>query len=382
MRSDFGTRLGRRVLAVCAAALVLCSGALWGGGEGASGRPAGLPPEKTAEIRRLVRDEMAAAHIPGLSIAVGDDYQVVWSEGFGIADLENSVPATSETVYRLASISKPITAVAVMQLAERGLIDINAPIQKYVPSFPEKQWPVTVRHLLEHTSGIRHYRSLDEIDSTRHYTNSVDPIKTFAADPLLFEPGTRFSYTTYGFCLLGAAVEKVAGVPLEEYFKQHIFEPAGMKAARADNVYELIPHRARGYKLGAHRQVQNCDLADTSNKIAGGGLVATAGDLVRFACAFDRGKLVKPASVQQMLAPAKLPGGTSPYGLGWYVRTRGGRTWFSHSGGQQGVSTYLLAAHKQGISVAIMANMEQVNLRPLANRIAELVLEPAGLTAY
>lgn len=375
MRSGFGTRFRRRAFVACAAALMACGGALWGGGEIHAGKLPGLPPDRAGEIRGLVRDEMAAAHIPGLSIAVGDDYQVVWSEGFGMADLENSVPATAGTVYRLASISKPITAVAVMQLVERGLIDIDAPIRKYVPSFPEKQWPVTVRHLLTHTSGIRHYRSIQEIDSTRHYTNSVDPVQIFAGDPLLFEPGARFSYTTYGFCLLGAAVERVAGIPLEEYFKQHIFEPAGMQTARADDVHEIIPHRARGYKLGADRKIQNCDLADTSNKIAGGGLVATAGDLVRFASAFDRGELVKPETLDRMLTPAKLPGGAGPYGLGWFVRTRNGRTWFSHSGGQQGVSTYLVAAHKQGVSVAVMANMEEVNLGPLANRIAALVME-------
>mgnify|MGYP005839728277 CR=1 FL=1 len=374
MRAVFGTRLGRRAFAACAAALLLC-GPLSGGAP-PKRRLQGLAPEKVEEIRKLVRAEMAERRIPAISVAVGDDYRLVWSEGFGMADVENSVPATGDTVYRLGSISKPIAAVAVMQLAERGLIDLDASIRRYVPAFPEKPWKVTVRHLLSHTSGVRHYASVAEVNSTRHYANSADPIEIFAADPLLFEPGTKYSYTTYGYCLLGAAIERASGVPIEEYLKKNVFAPAEMETAGVDNLYAIVPHRARGYQITSSGKLANCDLADTSNKIAGGGMLATAGDLVRFVSAFERGRLVKPATVDRMLTPAVLAGGAiSQYGLGWFVAERDGGYWFSHSGAQQGVSTYLVALRKQGVSVAVMANLERVSMSALANRIARLVRE-------
>jgi len=372
MGSGFAARPGRRAFVACAAALFLC-GVLCGGAP-PQNKAEGLAPDKVAQIRKLVRAEMAKRRIPAISVAVGDDYRLVWSEGFGVADLENSVKARADTVYRLGSISKPIAAVSVMQLAERGLIDLDASIRKYVPVFPEKPWTVTARHLLSHTSGIRHYATVAEVNSTRHYSNSSDPIAIFAADPLLFEPGTKFSYTTYGYCLLGAAIERVAGVPIGEYLKKNVFGPAGMERAGVDDLYAIVPHRARGYQITSSGTLANCDLADTSNKIAGGGMLATAGDLVRFTIAFERGRLVKTATVDRMLTPAVLAGGAfSPYGLGWYVAERDGGQWYWHSGAQQGVSTFLLALRKQGISVAVMANLERVNMAELASRIALIV---------
>ena len=168
-----------------------------------------------------------------------------------MADVENFVPMTPMTTIRLGSISKPITAIAVMQLVEQGKMDLDGEIQRYVPSFPKKQWPVTIRELLGHLGAVRHYQGDDEEGSTRHYTDRTEPLKIFAGDPLLFEPGTRFSYTTYGFNLLGAAVENASGEKFLDYLQAHIFQPAGMDHIRDDNVYAIIPHRARGYRLKA-----------------------------------------------------------------------------------------------------------------------------------
>ena len=220
---------------------------------------------------------MSEASVPGVTVAIGSAEGLYWDNGFGMADLENMVPATAQTRIRLASITKPITATAVMQLVERGKMELDAPIQKYVPTFPQKQWPVTVRLLLGHLSGIRHYASDEEVASTRHYLNRVEPLKIFQDDPLKFEPGTQFSYTTYGFNLLGAAVEMVSGKPFEDYLRENIFEPAGMHSIGLDDGYAIIPHRSRGYELTADKQIRNCGLADTSNKVPGGGLISTAG---------------------------------------------------------------------------------------------------------
>ncbi len=336
----------------------------------------GLRPDRLDQIRKVVEAEMAALRIPGVSVAVADDYRLVWEEGFGIADLEHSVPAKAGTVYRIASISKPITAVAAMQLSERGLLDLDAPIQKYVPSFPEKEWKVTARQLLSHTAGIRHYSNAAEINSTRHYTDMLEPLRVFRDDPLLFQPGTRFSYSTYGYSLLGAAVESAAGKPFFEYVKENVLAPAKMANTRQDDVYEIVPDRARGYRLGRGGRVLNCDLADTSNKVPGGGMLSTVEDLVRFAIAFQRGVLLKPETVERMTTPPRLADGSiSPYALGWNVVERGGRKWVLHSGGQQGTSTLLVTVPSQGVAVAAMANLEQANISRLVARVTEIVLQ-------
>jgi CubicO group peptidase (beta-lactamase class C family) len=336
-----------------------------------------LPTIQSVKINAAVSSKMSQANIPGVTVAIGSADGLYWDSGFGMADLENMVPATSLTRIRLASISKPITATAVMQLVERGKMDLDAPIQKYVPSFPQKQWPVTVRQLLGHLSGIRHYAGDAEVASTRHYPNRLEPLKIFQDDPLKFEPGTQFSYTTYGFNLLGAAVEMVSGKPFEEYLRENIFEPAAMQSIGPDDAYALVPHRSRGYELTANKQIRNCGLADTSNKMPGGGLISTAGDLVRFALALNSGKLVKPESAQLMFTGQTLrEGKPSPYGMGWGVTKFQGQRMVAHSGGQQGTSTMLLLLPDKGLAVAVMMNREEAPAAELAQTIAGIMLEP------
>src|SRR5262249_32391362 len=152
------------------------------------------------------------------------------------ADVENSVPAKEITAFRTGSIAKAMTAMAVMQLVEQGKIDLDAPIQKYCPAFPEKNSPLTVRHLLSHQNGIRHYKNRLEAASPEHYSSIVDSLKIFKDEPLLFEPGTKYSYTTYGYSVLGCAIEGATGMKYEEYMAKNIFQPAGMERTRVDDL--------------------------------------------------------------------------------------------------------------------------------------------------
>ncbi len=333
----------------------------------------GPAPPHLEEIHAAVRRTMARAKIPGLTVAVARQ-GMVWSQGYGRADVENSVPATPRTVYRLGSISKPITAVAALQLAERRQLDLDAPVQNYVPSFPAKPWPITSRQLLGHLGGIRHYKSLEEVNSTRHYDDLLAPLEIFQNDPLVAEPGTKFSYTTYGYVLLGAVVERAAGVRFLDYLRENIFEPAGMKNIQADSVHAIIPHRARGYRLTRAGVLENCDLADTSNKIPGGGLSSTAMDLVRFALALKEGKLLKAATLEAMFSPQRLKDGSlTQYGLGWNLLEAGGIEHVLHGGGQQGVSTMLLMERRRPLVVAVMANLEGAPVGDLAMEILDLL---------
>jgi len=164
---------------------------------------------------------------PGMSVAVtfaGDD----WSEGFGLADVENEVRVTPDTVFRIASITKPISATAVMQLVERGQVSLDDPVQKHVPAFPAKgEHVVTIRHLLSHTSGIRHYKE-GEFNHKASYDSVGAALTIFKDDPLLFTPGTKYSYSTYAYNLLAGVVERASGLTFEQYLTEHVLTPAGM----------------------------------------------------------------------------------------------------------------------------------------------------------
>jgi serine beta-lactamase-like protein LACTB, mitochondrial len=355
-------KLRRRIVLGLAGAVLLAWAPAWA---------LSLAPGKIRDIEQAVETVMAREKIPGLTVAVAIDDALAWTRGFGMADLENRVPATSKTVYRLGSISKPVTAVAVMQLVEKDRLELDSPIRKYVPAFPEKPWPVTIRQLLAHLGGIRHYSGPEELDSTRHYTDLLEPMKIFRDDPLLFEPGTKFAYTTYGYLLLGAAVEAGSRMKFMDYLRENIFRPADMDSMRADSVYDLIPNRTRGYRRTPSGTIQNCGLADTSNKIPGGGMVSTASDLVKFAAALDRGTLLGKELVRQMFTPQKMRDGKpAPYGLGWRILSLGDRKAVGHGGAQQGTSTFLLLVPGQGLAVAVMENLEGTDPSALAARIA------------
>lgn len=315
---------------------------------------------------------------PGLSVAVVIDDQLAWSKGFGLADVENEVPARANTVYRIASISKPIAATAVMQLVERGRVALDDPIQKYVPAFPSKgEHTITVRHLLTHTSGIRHYRSSREMESRDRYETVEEAFEIFRNDPLLFVPGSKYSYSTYGYNLLAGVVESASGLTFEPYLRQHVLDPAGMKETYLDHADAIIPHRARQYVREG--RILNAPFADLSNKWAGGGMLSTAEDLARFHIALDQGKLLKPETLRQMYTPARLTDGTATtYGLGWAVsKDDRGRAWIAHAGGATGGTTYLLRDPQRKLAVALLCNVQNADgLGALAIRVADEAARP------
>jgi CubicO group peptidase (beta-lactamase class C family) len=330
-------------------------------------------PDQFAHLVDAARQEAGA---PGISVAVVADDRVAWEGGSGLADVENQVPARADSVYRIASISKPIAATAIMQLVERGRLSLDDPIRKHVSFFPDKGGlPLTVRHVMTHTSGIRHYKPGEMANMTR-YGSIADAATIFENDPLLSTPGSKYSYSTYAYNLLAAVVESASGLTYEAYLQEHVWGPAGMTATRLERAEEIVPRRAHQY-VRAGGEIQNAPYADLSVKWAGGGVISTAGDLARFHIALDQGKLLKPESMQQMYTPATLGDGSkSTYGLGWVISTDAkGRTWIAHSGGATGGTTYLLRNPASKLAVAILCNLENARGLPrLATDIAELVL--------
>lgn len=338
----------------------------------------GLPSDKREKIEQAITSQMSKLGIPGLSVAVVVDHKLRWSNGYGLADVENFVPSKAMTAYRLGSISKPITAAAVMQLAERGKLDLDAPIQKYCPAFPAKQWPVTALLLLGHLSGVRHYNSDAEFASTRHYNSVVEGLDMFKNDPLLFEPGTKYSYTTHGYAVLGCAVEGASGTKFEDYVRENVFKLAAMDRIRVDHVADIIPNRAQGYEKTQSGELRNSGLADSSYKIPGGGFISTVEDLARFAIAMQTNALVKKETLNQMWTSLKTRDGKETgYGLGWRVSERNGMKEVHHGGAQQRVSTFLYTIPEKGLAVVLMTNLEGIGggLTSLSREIADIVMQ-------
>lgn len=331
-----------------------------------------LTPAQVSTVEKDIHAFMTQEHTPSVSIAIVKDGKLVWTGAYGFSDLENSVPAKTSTMYRLASISKPITATAVMQLANAGKLDLDAPVQKYCPAYPEKQWPITARELLGHLAGVRHYKHPEESWSTIHYASVTESLDFFKADPLDFEPETKYQYSTFGFSILGCEVEGASGMKFMDFLKQNVFIPAGMEHIQVDDTFTIIPNRAHGYRKTEKGEVVNTWLADTSNKIPGGGMISTATDLADFAIATMYAKLVPQATLEKMWTPQTMRDGKKTgSGLDWGVGEIKGHKKVSHSGAQPGTSTDLILVPDLNAALVVMINMDGVPASQLADKILE-----------
>lgn len=339
-----------------------------------------LSQEKRLEIEKAVSTFMSANSVPGMGAALVLDGEPVWSAGFGMADLEDSAPATSSTLFRLGSLSKPITATALLQLWEHGKLDLDAPVQKYCPAFPQKEWPITSRELLGHLGGIRHYNrdgkgDIPE-DSARHFASMEESLQIFAADPLVAKPGTKFNYSTYGYTLLGCVLEGAASQKYMDFVRENIFKPASMAQTQADDFFTIIPHRTRWYHKDKSEIVRNAGVLDSSYKIPGGGLISSADDMARFEAAMLADKLVKRPARDLMWTPQKTPDGKSTgYALGWGISDKFGIHIVAHTGGQQGTSTAFVLVPERRAGVIVLANMDSVDSGNLADQILKIALD-------
>jgi serine beta-lactamase-like protein LACTB, mitochondrial len=343
-----------------------------------------LAPEKRAQIEAAVSKFMAAKHIPGVSVAFVENSEFVWSSGFGMADVENFVPATSSTLYRLASISKSMTAVAAMQLFERGKLDLDAPVQKYCPAFPQKDAPITTRQVMGHLGGIRHYRPDPATDletaNTRYFDNPIEGgLSFFKDDPLVSKPGREFHYSTQGYTVVGCVIEGASGQKYVDYMREQIFTPAGMPSTQPDQRFSIIPHRTRFYDLDSAGGLENANFLDSSYKIPGGGYISSADDMARFEVAILRDKLLQRATRDLMWTPLKpTDGSPDDYGLGWGTGNAAGVPDVGHTGGQPGTSTAMTIAPQQQAGVVVLMNLENGGAGDLATDLLKIVVGTAG----
>ena len=339
-----------------------------------------LPDDKRAAIQQAASNFLASTSAPGIGVAVVLDGQLIWSSGFGLADLENNVPATPATLFRLGSISKPIAAAAAMQLAERGKLDLDAPVQKYCPAFPQKQAPITTRQLLGHLGGIRHYNSDGKgdipDDSARHFATMQESLTIFASDPLVAPPGTKFNYSTYGYTVIGCVIEGASAQKFTDYVRENVLRPAAMDHTQADDYFAIVPHRSRWYHKDASTTVQNAGVLDSSYKIPGGGFISSSDDMARFAIAMLSDKLVSRKTRDAMWTAQKTADGKpTTYGLGWGIASGHGLALIGHTGAQQGASTCLTLAPDRNAAIVVLSNMDGVDTYKLADAILKIVLD-------
>lgn len=319
--------------------------------------------------------------IPGASVAVSVGGRVVWSEGFGWADIEQGVPVTPLTRFRVGSVSKSMTAAAIGLLVERGQLDLDAPVQTYVPDFPEKRWPVTTRQLGGHVAGVRHYRGT-EMMSGRLYPTVASGLEIFADDTLLFEPGTDYSYSSYGWNLLSAVIEGASGRSFLPYMRDEVFEPLELRHTVPDHNDSIIAHRTEFYERPGSGALINAPYVDNSYKWAGGGFLSTPEDLVRFGNAHLEPGFLQTETLDLLFTPQTLRDGESTnYGIGWRSGTQedGDRT-ISHSGGSVGGTTLLLMIPEHRLVVAGVVNISGP-APEMVQRVAEIfesALEAGG----
>src|SRR5262245_14976350 len=308
---------------------------------------------------RAVAKEWLARGIPGVTLAVAVDGKIVYAEGFGYADLEQRVPVWPTTKFRIASDSKPLTAAGLLLLVEQGKIDLDAAVQKYVPSFPDKGAKITPRMLAGHLAGIRHYKD-DEFKISRHYDSVVEGLKIFANDPLVSPPGKEFHYSSYGFNLLSAAMESAAGENFLPYMRSHVFVPLGLRHTVADQTADIIEQRARPYRKTDDGALRNAPYVDNSYKWAGGGFLSTAEDLALFGSALLQPGFLKPQSLTQLFTSQKTTDGKETgYGIGWFIgKSKSGQRVYAHDGGAVGGSSRLLLYPDAHIVVAMICNFE------------------------
>lgn len=309
------------------------------------------------EARALVLEIMQEQGVPGASVAVGVGDEIIWSEGFGWASLELGVPVTTLTKFRVGSVSKTMTATGLGLLMEDGLVDLDVPVQTYVPQFPQKRWTVTTRQLGGHIAGIRHYNG-NEMLSARRYPTVDSGLTIFADDPLLFEPETDYSYSSYGWNLLSAVMEAASGKEFLGFMRDEVFEPLGLRHTVADHTDSIVAYRTEFYERSPGGLV-NAPYVDNSYKWAGGGFLSTPEDLVRFGQAHLQPGFLRAETLRELQTSQTLRSGEpTNYGIGWRSGTQDdGDTTRSHSGGSVGGTTLLLLVPEHDLVVAGVVNI-------------------------
>jgi serine beta-lactamase-like protein LACTB, mitochondrial len=350
------------------------------------------------QSRHLVQVEREIKGVPGISIVVRIDDEVVMAEGYGYADVEHLVPMGPETHVRIASVSKPITALTIATLVHKRLLHWTDAAGSYLPMYSAEalqcqdvdldDWihkhGMSVAQLAGHTSGIRHYKEKSEMLSSTPYEHVKDTLAIFGCDALQFMPGSKYEYSTFGYTLLSLVVEYITELPFEKYASKSVLQPLGLYNTFVERPSTVIPNRARYYhRCEKGHELRNAPYVDVSSKIAGGGFTSTAYDvshlgsqLIRLIGGSDKvQQIISPQGISEMLEPLELHDGShTKYGLGFTIvqdHRRPNQVVYRHCGGAVGASCTMLFAPSEGISVAVLTNLSDISVAKLAMEVLD-----------
>ena len=350
-------------------------------------------------IDAAANKDVNSGHVAGVAIAVLHDGQLIFAKGYGRSNLELSIPVNARTVFRIGSLTKQFTAAAVLLLAEQGKLKIDDKLALYLPNFPRAS-EVTLRDLLNHTSGIHNFTEGPVIDKISTSGTTVEQLIADIAgqSPLYdFDPGKGWWYSNSNYALLGAVIEKVSGESWATFMKTEIFDKLGMVDTQADDARDVVRRRASGYTLadGAPGKFRNADFTDMSVPYAAGALRSTVVDMARWNAGLYGGKLLRPQSLKEMLAPGRLrtgaenqtaiawPGGKAfapppgyvpgPYAFGLQHHSEQGRRIIGHDGSIAGFDALMQTYVDKGLTIIVLTNTNGA-AHPLGAKVAEILM--------
>jgi len=322
------------------------------------------------KVDDFVRAEMQRQHVPGVSVVVMKDQKIVKSAGYGLANVELSVPATADTVYKIGSVSKQFIASGIMLLVKEGKIGLDDNVSKYLEGTPDSWKPITIRHLLTHTSGI--VREAPGFDPFK-VQNDIDVIKTAYSLPLRFSPGEKWEYCNVGYFTLAEIIHKVTGQPWGDFLRDRLFTPLDMKATRTTTITDLVANRANGYVWDT-RKFENAP-----NYFAlrpSGAFLSTVTDLAKWEAALANHKILDQASLEQMWTPVKLnDGSTYTYGFGWEVDSVAGHKQIHHGGSLPGFRSQFARFVDDKLCVIVLTNGDNADAALFAVGVANFYIQ-------
>jgi len=335
----------------------------------------------TAGLDSLINNRLKDV-APGCAVLIAKNGKIIYEKGFGKADLELNVPMKPDMVFRLGSITKQYTAIAVLQLVEQGKIALQDSIQKFIKDFPNKGHTITIENLLTHTSGIIDYESLD-MKIPNVYRLDFPPkqfVDSLEHHPLVFTPGSKFSYCNSNYFLLGYIIELITGESYAEYMQQHIFTPMGLNNTYYDDEKQVIPNRVSGYGKWNNGKYENADYIGLSQVYAAGALLSNVEDMFKWHQALYSYKLVKKETLEKAFTSYKLTDGTlSGYGYGWFIKDQNGERSIEHAGGIDGFQSDEVYLPRQDIFIATLYNSlnnggDDMSFLGLSNDIVTLAM--------
>ena len=324
----------------------------------------------TTRVDDFVQAEMQKQRIPGVSLAVVKNGQIILAKGYGYANVEHHVPVKPETIFQSGSVGKQFTATAVMMLVAEVRINLDEKISKYLGEVPDSWQNITVRHLLTHTSGLTDYP--DDFDFRRDYTEA-ELLKRAQAITLAFKPGEKWQYSNLAYVTLGILIHKVTGQFYGDFLQERIFKPLGMTTTRIISEADIVPNRAAGYRF-VKDELKNQDwVSPTLNTTADGALYFTVLDMAKWDAALYGEGLLKKTSRQQMWTPVRLNNNrTADYGFGWSLGQVNGHRIIEHGGAWQGFTSYIARYVDDKITIIVLDNLAGANAGKIARHVAAI----------